>query len=247
MAVSATRLVLAIATALLAGCGAMPPAGPYSWVPSPNFNERRPNFVIIHQTDSSTQDEALATLTSPYRAVSTHYLIGKDGCVTQLVEEGARAWHAGESYWGGLTDLNSASIGIELVNRGDTPFTPEQIDALLELLRELKERYRIPTANFLAHSDVAPRRKVDPNRLFPWPLLAEKGFGLWCGANEIAALDERVAPLLGLRALGYEVVDAGKTALAFRRHFRRDDASAELNDEDIGVLSCLLRKKAAME
>jgi N-acetylmuramoyl-L-alanine amidase len=136
-------------------------------MPSPNFDQRRPNFVILHQTTNATVDKALATLTDPARKVSAHYLIGRDGKSLQLVDESARAWHAGESRWGGMSDLNSASIGIELDNTGDEPFAEPQITALLALLAELRERYRIPAANVLAHGDVAPTRKVDPAATFP--------------------------------------------------------------------------------
>ena len=104
-------------------------------VPSPNHNARRPNFVILHDTSNSTVDRALRTLTDPAREVSAHYLIGRDGTLYQLVDESRRAWHAGASYWGGDTDLNSASIGIELDNTGAEPYSEAQILSLLDLLK----------------------------------------------------------------------------------------------------------------
>jgi N-acetylmuramoyl-L-alanine amidase len=214
------------------------------WHPSPNFDHRRPNFVILHQTTNDTVDRALDTLTDPQRKVSAHYLIGRNGKVLQLVDEGARAWHAGESRWGGMSDLNSASIGIELDNTGDEPFAEPQIAALLRLLAELREHYRIPAANVLAHGDVAPTRKVDPSRFFPWRRLAEAGFGLWCDkppASPPAGFDAA----LGLRALGYDTTVAAAARAAFRRHFLGLDGDAELAAAEQALLHCLLAQPRA--
>lgn len=216
------------------------------WRPSPNFDQRRPNFVILHQTTNDNAATALATLTDPQRKVSAHYLIGRNGAVIQLVDEAARAWHAGESWWGGNTDLNSASIGIELDNTGDEAFVEQQIVALLELLGELQARYRIPTANFLAHGDIAPARKVDPSRLFPWQRLAEHGFGLWCETPPPAAPVGFDAQL-GLQALGYDVSVPAPARQAFRRHFTDTEADAELAPGEQALLHCLLQKKVSRE
>ncbi len=209
------------------------------WQPSPNFDQRRPNFVILHQTTNDSAAKALATLTDPQRNVSAHYLIGRDGTVMQLVDEAARAWHAGESWWGGSTDLNSASIGIELDNTGDEPFAEPQIAALLALLDDLRTRYRIPAANVLAHGDVAPARKVDPSRLFPWRRLAAQGFGLWCETPPPSA-PAGFDALLGLRALGYDVAAPAAARAAFRRHFLAQDADGELAPAEQAMLHCLL-------
>lgn len=233
--------------AALAACAPLP-AGRgkgAGWQPSPNFDQRRPNFVILHQTSNDNAATALATLTDPIRRVSAHYLIGRDGVVMQLVDEAERAWHAGESWWGGNTDLNSASIGIELDNTGDEAFAEAQIVALLALLEELRTRYRIPAANFLAHGDIAPARKVDPSRLFPWRRLASHGFGLWCEAPP--PTPDGFDAMLGLRALGYDVAAPGAARQAFRRHFSGSDFDAELAPGEQALLHCLLRKKAARE
>ena len=162
--------LVSILAALLTACAPFPPhtTMTVSQVASPNFDERRPNLVIIHHSSDNTMEEALSTLTSPDRKVSAHYLIGRDGRIVQLVEENARAWHAGKSCWGGHTDINSASLGIELDNNGFEPFADEQIDALLSLLADIRQRYPIPAANFIGHADVAPTRKADPSALFPW-------------------------------------------------------------------------------
>jgi N-acetylmuramoyl-L-alanine amidase len=208
---------------------------------SPNFDERRPNFVIIHATSDDTADQALRTLTDPLRRVSAHYLIGRDGKIYQLVDERARAWHAGESKWGANTDLNSVSLGIELDNNGDEPFPDVQISALLTLLNGTQERYRIPAANYLGHADVAPRRKVDPSRYFPWATLARQGFGLWCDPplpEPPTAMDTTLA----LRAVGYDVSDFEAAIGAFKRHFVQDETTTELTDRDRSVLYCILSK-----
>ncbi len=179
------RGLIALSALAVAACAPLQPLPPRAGVPvevrpSPNFDERRPNFVILHHTSNDDADQALSTLTDPAKKVSSHYLIGRHGTIYYLVDELARAWHAGESYWGGDTDLNSASIGIELDNNGEEPFAEAEIESLLALLADIKERYAIPAANFLGHGDVAPGRKVDPSRLFPWQRLAARGFGLWC-------------------------------------------------------------------
>jgi len=230
---------------LLAACAPLPPTTgvPIQWQPSPNFDERRPNFVIIHATSNDTAEQALRTLTDPVRRVSAHYLIGRDGRIFQLVDERARAWHAGESKWGATTDLNSVSLGIELDNNGDEPFPDVQISALLTLLNDIRERYPIPAANYLGHADIAPRRKVDPSSHFPWETLARQGFGLWCDPplpEPPAAMDTALA----LRALGYDVSAPEPAILAFKRHFVQNDATPEFTDRDRSVLYCLLSQAA---
>lgn len=217
--------------------------GQGEWLPSPNFDERRPGFVILHHTGSDTAARAIRILTDPSSRVSAHYVIGRDGRLVQLVEERSRAWHAGDSRWGGNADVNSSSIGIELDNTGDEPFPGPQITALLALLSELRERYRIPDANVIGHGDVAPGRKVDPSRYFPWKRLAEQGFGLWCDAPASVA-PAGFDSTLGLQAFGYDVSNPAAAAAAFRRHFRgeeRDDANLDATER--AVLACLLELK----
>lgn len=150
-----------------------------TWVGTTNFSLRRPNVVVIHHTAQDSVGQTLRTFTLPRTQVSSHYVIGKNGEVYQMLNDLYRAWHGGNGQWGSNTDLNSASIGIELDNNGFTEFSAPQIASLLELLRELKEKYKIPTANFIGHADIAPTRKNDPNHTFPWRLLAEEGYGLW--------------------------------------------------------------------
>jgi N-acetylmuramoyl-L-alanine amidase len=238
---------------VLAACAPVPQRAsiPTKWQPSPNFDERRsnfpiiprrPTFVIIHQTDEETAAAALGALTDPRRKLSTHYLVARNGTIYQLVDERARAWHAGESYWGGDSDLNSSSLGIELDNNGNEAFAKAQITALLALLEDIKQRNGIPTPNFLGHADVAPRRKSDPSRYFPWKTLAHHGFGLWCDAP-YPAPPVKTSPATALQALGYDVSDVRAAIVAFKRHFVQHDLSPELTNQDRGLLHCLLERK----
>ncbi len=242
--------LLTLLAVTLSACAPLPSGQGHGalWRPSPNFDQRRPNFVILHHTTNETVAKALRTLTDPQRQVSAHYIIGRTGERYQLVDEASRAWHAGESWWGGNTDLNSASIGVELDNTGDEEFTEAQITELLLLLDELRSRYRIPTENILGHGDIAPTRKVDPSALFPWARLAEKGFGLWCDDASAALLDS--APLnptfdalLALQALGYDVSSPRAAQRAFRRHFMASELDAELGVDELASLQCLVQKK----
>ena len=234
--------------ALLAACAPLSPRPTDTtlpavrWQPSPNFDSRRPNLVIIHHTSNATSAQALRTLTSPERKVSAHYLIDRDGSIVQLVRESDRAWHAGLSWWGGITDVNSASIGIELDNTGSEPFADAQIDALLALLADIRQRYPIPTANFIGHGDVAPTRKADPSMLFPWDRLAAAGFGLWCATPQPPA-PEGFDLALALTALGYDPATPDAAQTAFRRHYLGGDEAPSAEQEN-AVAYCLLQKKA---
>ena len=227
--------------ALVVGCAPLPPIDRtrVTWHPSANFDARKPNFVILHHTSDDTVDPALRTLTDPQRRVSAHYLIGRDGNVIQLVEESQRAWHAGASFWGGLTDLNSASIGIELDNNGSEPFAEAQLSALVVLLGEIVARHGLPPTNVLGHGDIAPQRKADPSRFFPWKRLAKEGFGLWCDAGDDKAVVSLDAAL-GLQAFGYDVSDVDAAIVAFKRHFAPDDPMPVMTSANLAQLRCLL-------
>ncbi|HEX6827604.1 MAG TPA: N-acetylmuramoyl-L-alanine amidase, partial [Burkholderiales bacterium] len=227
----------------LAACAPLPQrAGiPTQWRASPNHDDRRPGYVILHHTGSDTAARGLQVLTDSAQAVSAHYLIAPDGTIYQLVDERARAWHAGSSRWGPDTDINSLSLGIELVNDGEAPYPDAQIAALLALLGDIKRRHHIPAANFLGHADVAPRRKADPGRNFPWRTLAAQGFGLWCDPP----LPQPPSPFdttSALQALGYDVSDPEAAIRAFKLHYVRDGSPAELNEEQQGLLYCLLQR-----
>jgi len=163
------------------------------WVGTTNFNLRKPNIVVIHHTAQDSVGQTLKTFTLPRTQVSAHYVIGKNGEIYHMLNDLYRAWHGGVGQWGSNTDLNSSSIGIELDNNGSDDFSLLQIQSLLELLKDLKEKYKIPAANFIGHSDIAPTRKNDPNKSFPWKELAKEGYGLWYDEipeEEIETLDK---------------------------------------------------------
>ena len=153
--------------------------------PSPNFNERKapPDMVVLHYTGMKTGAEALARMRDPDAKVSAHYMVEEDGQIHRLVPEERRAWHAGVGFWKGDSDINGCSIGIEIVNPGHEfgyrDFPPAQIDAVIGLLDQIRERWDIPDYRILGHSDIAPARKADPGERFPWTVLAEHGHGLW--------------------------------------------------------------------
>jgi N-acetylmuramoyl-L-alanine amidase len=182
--------------------------------PSPNFNERlHPlDMLVLHYTGMKDGPSALARMRDPEAEVSAHYMVEEDGTVFALVPEDRRAWHAGKSWWRGDDDLNSRSIGIEIVNPGHEwgyrPFPDVQIDAVIELCQGILSRWPIPQNRIVAHSDIAPDRKEDPGELFPWKELAAAGVGLWPDLPPA----ERVAPI-GLR-LG----DRGEQVTSLQRN-----------------------------
>jgi N-acetylmuramoyl-L-alanine amidase len=156
-------------------------------VPSPNLGprktDRRPAWIMLHYTGMESGVAALQLLTNPLSEVSCHYLVWEDGRIFQLVPEAARAWHAGRGSWNGESDLNSHSIGIEIVNGGHRfglpPYPAVQIEAVIALCRDIMARHGMPAGHLLAHSDTAPTRKEDPGEHFPWQVLAQAGVGLW--------------------------------------------------------------------
>ena len=210
--------------------------------PSPNWNERElpVSMVVLHYTGMQTADEALARLCDPAAKVSAHYLIDEDGTVTSLVPEEKRAWHAGNSYWRGITDVNSASVGIELANPGHEwgyrPFPEAQMEALLPLLANIMDRHDIPRGNVVGHSDVAPARKLDPGELFDWERLARLRLALPIPKPKIwLVYDNPGAFYLALERFGYDIADghaaiarvpAPLSPLADRRRTRRPDRRA---------------------
>lgn len=214
------------------------------FVPSPNHGERagglKPDMIILHYTGMETAAAALDWLCRDESQVSSHYFVHEDGRVDQLVAEDRRAWHAGKSSWKGETDINSRSIGIEIANAGHPGGLPDfpsiQIDAVVELCRNCGERWSITPERVLAHSDIAPIRKVDPGEKFPWERLHTGGVGHWVppapigGGRFFQRGDqgqpvEAVQTMLSLYGYGIEVtgVFCEKTegaVAAFQRHFR---------------------------
>lgn len=200
--------------------------------PSPNFDERTPNvklqYIVLHYTGMTSCAAALQRLCNPQAKVSAHYVIDESGGVFRLVNETKRAWHAGKSFWRGETDLNSASIGIELVNPGHEfgykPYPAAQIEALRRLLKDIAARHGLdPLRALLAHSDIAPDRKEDPGELFPWQELSEAGLGVWPQpvAEDYSPVDAAERRTL-LQQIGYvcgEPEPERLALLAFQRHY----------------------------
>ena len=244
LSVPPARRILAVAalTVLLAACAHSGPRNPLAtWVPSKNFDERRPVVIVLHYTEQDSVEQSLDTLRSRNSGgrVSSHYLLGKDGKIYQLVSDAKRAWHAGAGRWGAITDVNNASIGIEIDNDGTSPFPDAQIDSLIVLLRDLTQRLRIPPAQIIGHSDLAPTRKIDPGPLFPWKRLHDAGFGLW-PADPTQDPPAGFDPWLALQAIGYSTDNRADTVRAFHHRFRGMEGT-ELDAQDLRILHALTR------
>lgn len=211
---------------------------------SPNFGPRRdgmkPDCLVLHYTGMESGEAAEAWLCAPESEVSSHYLVHEDGRVVQMVREGDRAWHAGRGSWKGLADVNSFSVGIEIVNPGPLAAFPAfphaQIETVARLARDICARLSIAPERVLAHSDVAPGRKIDPGERFPWARLAELGVGHYVepspvGGGRFLATGDRGEPVEALQSMlslyGYGLEINGlfdeqtRVAVeAFQRHFR---------------------------
>lgn len=236
----------------------------------PRHGGAKPSLLILHYTGMSSAAKAIDWLARTESRVSCHYVIDEEGRVTQMVPEGRRAWHAGVSHWRGETDINSHSIGIEIQNPGHEHGYPDfpaaQMQAVVALTRDIMRRHRMPADCVLAHSDVAPGRKIDPGEKFSWALLAKEGLGLWVRPSPVRADD----PGLGLgdkgarvaraqerfASYGYDVKPSGildaateKVLKAFQSHFRprrvdgRLDRSTEVTLERL--LAASRRRVAA--
>ncbi len=232
--------------------------------PSPNHTERRlaggPDMLILHYTGMGTGEGAVRWLCDPQSGVSCHYLVHEDGCVVQMVPEARRAWHAGAGSWRGRDDINSRSIGIEIVNLGHgngyPDFPAAQIEAVVELCKECVGRWPIVPEFVLAHSDIAPARKSDPGEKFPWnqlflagighfvppaPLRGGQFFGRGDQGEPVAAYQSLLA------AYGYDVPIDGVfeetthfATIAFQRHFRPERVDGVADISTIETLHRLL-------
>jgi N-acetylmuramoyl-L-alanine amidase len=212
------------------------------WISTVNFNLRKPNFIIIHHTAQDSLAQTLKTFTITKPQVSAHYVIADDGRVVQMVNDYLRAWHGGNAIWGKNTDINSASIGIELDNNGFEPFSDKQIISLLALLTKLKKDYNIPTQNIIGHSDIAPSRKTDPSKLFPWKLLALNGFGIWPDdILEPAPINFNIEQ--ALRIIGYNTKNLNSAISAFKLHYIQTEVDSVLNEKTINTIYNIYKKQ----
>jgi len=220
--------------------------------PSPNFDERKLgiSMIVLHYTGMPDAQSAIDRLRDPAAKVSAHYLVAEDGTILRMVAEDKRAWHAGKSRWRRIEDVNSASIGIEIVNPGHEfgypPFPEEQIDALLPLVAEIKERHGITRGNVVGHSDIAPARKQDPGELFPWNRLARLRLALPRPTrNLMDPLWTDAGFLIALERFGYDVADKLAAVVAFQRRYRPELLDGEIDGECRSILLALLLPKPA--
>jgi N-acetylmuramoyl-L-alanine amidase len=227
--------------------------------PSPNHDSRPAgapiDMIVLHYTGMKTAEAALARLRDPAARVSSHYLVEEDGRTWRLVPEGARAWHAGVSYWRGVSALNDRSIGIEIVNPGHEhgyrDFPVLQLAAVCDVCLDILSRHPVPARNVVAHSDIAPDRKEDPGERFDWEGLAREGVGLWPFGIADAGTGGPVRDAASLRDVraaladtGYRVAPEGpldpalsSVLRAFQRHWRPEAVTGQA---DTGTLLRLL-------
>lgn len=214
---------------------------PAEWVGTTNFNMRKPNFVIIHHTAQNSCDQTLKTFTMVKTQVSAHYVICRDGTVHHMLNDYLRAWHGGAAKWGNNTDINSSSIGIEIDNNGFEPFSEKQINSLLSLLARLKKDYSIPLANFIGHADIAPGRKNDPSRLFPWQKLSQQGYGIWYDTTTVK-LPTDFNAMQALRIIGYDIKRPEYAIQSYKIHFSPKDTTKIIGEGDKKILFDLMMK-----
>lgn len=231
---------------------------------SPNFGERRngrtPTILLLHYTGMESGKAAEDWLCNPESQVSSHYLVHEDGSVIQLVREAERAWHAGQGSWQGVADVNSGSIGIEITNPGHFmgyPDFPEgQIAAVIDLCRGIVARHAISARAVLAHSDVAPGRKIDPGEKFPWQKLHEAGVGhlappAQIGSDQGLVLNDEGDAVMDLQTMlalyGYGLEKTGSydaathnAVEAFQRHFRPERVDGVADVSTVATLRRLL-------
>lgn len=237
--------------------------------PSPNHGERAggraPHLLILHYTGMPDAGEALQRLCNPMSEVSAHYFVFENGHVVQMVPEARRAWHAGVGSWNGVTDINSASIGIEIANPGHAgglpPYPEMQIGAVMRLCQDIIQRWSIRPENVLGHSDVAPTRKEDPGELFPWEQLAQADVGHWVRPAPVSggrffSPGESGPPIEALQAMlalyGYGVEITGHydetteaVVCAFQRHFRPEQVDGIADASTITTLRDLIGSRQA--
>lgn len=241
--------------------------------PAQNREARRggvqPSLLILHYTGMNSAAKAIDWLGCSESGVSCHYVVDEAGRITQLVPEEERAWHAGVSYWRGERDINSHSIGIEIHNPGHQhgypDFPPDQMAAVIALAKDIVRRHRIAPDNILAHSDVAPGRKIDPGEKFDWLLLARSGLGLWVRPSPVKADDAGLGPGASgprvratqelLASYGYDVDVTGvldprteSVIRSFQLHFRPRRVDGRLDRSTEVTLNRLVeasRRRAA--
>ncbi|MET0249407.1 MAG: N-acetylmuramoyl-L-alanine amidase [Sphingobium sp.] len=215
--------------------------------PSPNFDARSLpiSMLVLHYTGMPDAASAINWLANPDSKVSAHYVVTEDGQIIRMVDEAHRAWHAGRGSWRGIDDVNSASIGIEIVNPGHEwgyrPFPETQMGSLIPLIHDIVQRHRITRGNIVGHSDVAPARKQDPGELFPWDQLARLRLALPRPTKNL--MDPHWTDggfMLALERFGYDIVDTNAAVVAFQRRFRPERIDGVIDGECRAILLALL-------
>lgn len=214
---------------------------------SPNFDERTLpiSMIVIHYTGMIDGPSAVERLSNAASGVSSHYVVEEDGRIFRLVSEDKRAWHAGRSYWRGVVDCNSASVGIEIVNPGVEygyrAFPDPQIASVIRLVHGIKDRHSITRGNVVGHSDIAPMRKQDPGELFPWGRLARMRLALPRPTRNLTdPLWSDAGFQLALERFGYDVTDGLAATVAFQRRFRPELVDGTIDGECRAILLSLL-------
>ncbi|MDZ7587791.1 MAG: N-acetylmuramoyl-L-alanine amidase [Parasphingorhabdus sp.] len=215
--------------------------------PSPNFDERTLpiSMLVLHYTGMQTGAAAINWLANPESKVSAHYVVEEDGQIVRMVDEANRAWHAGRSWWRGISDVNSASIGIEIVNPGHEfgyrPFPEEQMDAVTRLAHDIVKRHAILPSNVVGHSDIAPARKDDPGELFDWERLARYKIALPRPTRNLSDPPWTDAGfMLALERFGYDIAEAKSAAVAFQRRFRPENIDGVIDGQSRAILFSLM-------
>nr|WP_221230899.1 N-acetylmuramoyl-L-alanine amidase [Sphingobium subterraneum] len=206
------------------------------------------SLLVLHYTGMPDAASAINWLANPESKVSAHYVVTEDGQIVRMVDESKRAWHAGKSWWRGTSDVNSASIGIEIVNPGHEwgyrPFPETQMAALIPLVHQIVTRHRITRGNVVGHSDIAPGRKQDPGELFPWAQLARLRLALPRPTKHL--MDPHWSDsgfMLALERFGYDITDQEAAVRAFQRRFRPEMIDGIIDGECRAILLALLLPK----
>ncbi|MCL5127565.1 N-acetylmuramoyl-L-alanine amidase [Algibacter sp. L4_22] len=210
-------------------------------IESQNFSLRKPNFIVIHHTEQNSCEQTYKTFALKRTQVSSHYVICDDGTITQMLNDLLRGWHAGNSNWGHVSDINSVSLGIELDNDGEEAFSYAQINSLIWLLEDLTKKYKIPKENIIGHADIAPGRKVDPSAFFPWKTLAQSGYGIWYNEEELQDLElsDDFNAIRALKLIGYNTTNLESAIYSFKLHFNSEAVSKKLTEKDKKILFLL--------
>ncbi len=214
--------------------------------PSPNFDTRSlpVQIIVLHYTGMQSAEAAIEWMANPVSKVSAHWVVAEDGQIVRMVEEKSRAWHAGRSLWRGVSDVNSASIGIEIVNPGHDfgyrPFPEAQMAAVQALVASISQRFTIDPGNVVGHSDVAPARKQDPGELFDWPRLARAGLAMPIPDGGFDPGWTDAGTLMALSRYGYDVSDPKAAVIAFQRRFRLALFDGEIDAETRTILRGVL-------